>query len=120
MTIEAVVRTGSYDFLFIDRAPTDVSEFALARAARCRGISGVDVKVVQRVDDAAGVATVAAGDGLPWALCLAADADDAWAAAEQLARRGAAPRDGAKPPRDGAAAAALRDGGDRDHPAPES
>ena len=93
--IEAVVRGGSYGVLLLDEAvDEELLEFALSRAQHCRGISGVDVSVVQvaRAPDdvlACARATDRLGtDAAPPRLCIAADADDAsWARARDLRLR---------------------------------
>jgi len=89
--ILAVVRGGAYNVLLLDGAcDASLLDFALARAAHCRGISGVDVAVVQSVRDAADVDAVAAvrarlaAGAPPPDVCVAAEVDEAWAIARSL------------------------------------
>ncbi len=78
--VESVVRSGAYDLLVLDGAPSDLLAFALERAARCNGISGAALTVVQCVSNEAQVA--AAVDAGATTLCVAGDADSAtWATA---------------------------------------
>ena len=78
--VEAVVRGGAYDLIVLDGAPSDLLVFALERAARCQGISGAALTVVQCVSNQEQVA--AAVDAGATTLCVAGDADSAtWAMA---------------------------------------
>ena len=78
--IDVVIRGGAYDLLVIDGAPSDLLAFALERAARCQGISGAALTVVQCVSNEEQVA--AAVDAGATTLCVAGDADSAtWATA---------------------------------------
>ena len=78
--VEAVVRGGAYDLLVLDGPPSGLLAFALERAARCQGISGAALTVVQTVADEKEVdAALRAG---ATTLCVAGDADSAtWATA---------------------------------------
>jgi hypothetical protein len=78
--IEAVVRGGAYELLVLDGAPSGLLEYALERAARCHGISGASLTVVQCVSNEEQVAV--ALDAGATTLCVAGDADSAtWATA---------------------------------------
>ena len=70
--------------LVLDGAPSDLLAFALERAARCQGISGPALTVVQTVADEEEVnAALRAG---ATTLCVAGDADSAtWATASREA-----------------------------------
>jgi len=84
--VEAVVRSGSYDLLVLDGAPSDLLDFALERAARCNGISGAELTVVQCISNQEQVA--AALDAGATTLCVAGNADSAtWATASSLEAR---------------------------------
>ena len=84
--VDAVVRIGSYDLLVLDGAPSDLLDFALERAARCNGISGAALTVVQCVSNQEQVA--AALDAGATTLCVAGNADSAtWATASSLEAR---------------------------------
>ena len=78
--IDVVIRGGAYDLLVLDGAPSDLLAFALERTARCNGISGAALTVVQCVSNEEQVA--AAVDAGATTLCVAGDADSAtWATA---------------------------------------
>ena len=78
--VEAVVRGGAYDLLVLDGAPSDLLAFALERAARCQGISGAALTVVQCVSTEEQVAAAVAAGATT--LCVAGDADSTtWATA---------------------------------------
>ena len=78
--IDAVVRGGAYDLLVLDGAPSDLLAFALERAARCQGISGAALTVVQCVSNEEQVA--AAVDAGATTLCVAGDSAT-WATARE-------------------------------------
>ena len=78
--VEAVIRSGAYDLLVLDGPSSELLAFALERAARCQGISGAALTVVQCVSNEEQVA--AAVDAGATTLCVAGDADSAtWATA---------------------------------------
>ena len=78
--VESAVLSGAYDLLVLDGAPSDLLAFALERAARCQGISGAALTVVQCVATEGDV--LAALQAGATTLCVAGDADSAtWATA---------------------------------------
>ena len=83
--VESVVRSGAYDLLVLDGAPSDLLVFALERAARCQGISGAALTVVQCVSNEAQVA--AAVDAGATTLCVAGDSAT-WATAREATPAG--------------------------------
>ena len=83
--IDAVVRGGAYDLLVLDGAPSDLLAFALERAARCQGISGAALTVVQCVSNEEQVA--AAVDAGATTLCVAGDSAT-WATAREATPAG--------------------------------
>ena len=83
--VESVVRSGAYDLLVLDGAPSDLLAFALERAARCQGISGAALTVVQCVSNEAQVA--AAVDAGATTLCVAGDSAT-WATAREATPAG--------------------------------
>ena len=83
--VDAVVRGGAYDLLVLDGAPSDLLVFALERAARCQGISGAALTVVQCVSNEAQVA--AAVDAGATTLCVAGDSAT-WATAREATPAG--------------------------------
>ena len=83
--VEEVVRGGAYDLLVLDGAPSDLLAFALERAARCHGISGAALTVVQCVSNEAQVA--AAVDAGATTLCVAGDSAT-WATAREATPAG--------------------------------
>ena len=83
--VEGVVRSGAYDLLVLDGAPSDLLAFALERAARCQGISGAALTVVQCVSNEAQVA--AAVDAGATTLCVAGDSAT-WATAREATPAG--------------------------------
>ena len=83
--VEGVVRSGAYDLLVLDGAPSDLLVFALERAARCQGISGAALTVVQCVSNEAQVA--AAVDAGATTLCVAGDSAT-WATAREATPAG--------------------------------
>jgi hypothetical protein len=83
--VESVVRSGAYDLLVLDGAPSDLLAFALERAARCQGISGAALTVVQCVSNEEQVA--AAVDAGATTLCVAGDSAT-WATAREATPAG--------------------------------
>ena len=83
--VESVVRSGAYDLLVLDGAPSNLLAFALERAARCNGISGAALTVVQCVSNADQVA--AAVDAGATTLCVAGDSAT-WATAREATPAG--------------------------------
>ena len=83
--VEAVVRSGAYDLLVLDGAPSDLLQYALERAARCQGISGAALTVVQCVSTEEQVA--AAVDAGATTLCVAGDSAT-WATAREATPAG--------------------------------
>ena len=83
--VDAVVRGGAYDLLVLDGAPSNLLAFALERAARCNGISGAALTVVQCVSNADQVA--AAVDAGATTLCVAGDSAT-WATAREATPAG--------------------------------
>ena len=83
--VEGVVRSGAYDLLVLDGAPSDLLVFALERAARCHGISGAALTVVQCVSNEEQVA--AAVDAGATTLCVAGDSAT-WATAREATPAG--------------------------------
>ena len=83
--VEAVVRGGAYDLLVLDGPPSGLLAFALDRAARCQGISGAALTVVQCVSNEEQVA--AALDAGATTLCVAGDSAT-WATAREATPAG--------------------------------
>ena len=83
--VDAVIRSGAYSILVLDGAPSDLLAFALERAARCQGISGAALTVVQCVSNEAQVA--AAVDAGATTLCVAGDSAT-WATAREATPAG--------------------------------
>ena len=83
--VEGVVRSGAYDLLVLDGAPSGLLAFALERAARCQGISGAALTVVQCVSNEEQVA--AAVDAGATTLCVAGDSAT-WATAREATPAG--------------------------------
>jgi hypothetical protein len=83
--VEGVVRSGAYDLLVLDGAPSDLLAFALERSARCQGISGAALTVVQCVSNEAQVA--AAVDAGATTLCVAGESAT-WATAREATPAG--------------------------------
>ena len=83
--IDAVIRGGAYDLLVLDGAPSDLLAFALERAARCQGISGAALTVVQCVSNEEQVAAAVAAGATT--LCVAGDSAT-WATAREATPAG--------------------------------
>ncbi len=83
--VEAVVRSGAYDLLVLDGAPSGLLAFALERAARCNGISGAALTVVQCVSTEEQVAAAVAAGATT--LCVAGDSAT-WATAREATPAG--------------------------------
>ena len=83
--IDVVIRGGAYDLLVLDGAPSDLLAFALERTARCNGISGAALTVVQCVSNEEQVA--AAVDAGATTLCVAGDSAT-WAMAREATPAG--------------------------------